>query len=61
MNKDINLDNYDFWDLLQVFKLDATQPLKLQIQKKRKKMEEIEAKYDSQISLFYKKELIHIY
>lgn len=53
--KDMNIDNYDFPDLLQVFKINPEEPLKLQIRKKRKSVEEIEKKYDIQISVFYKK------
>jgi hypothetical protein len=32
--KDLNMENYDFQDLLQVFKIDIGQPIKFQIEKK---------------------------
>ena len=54
MDKDLNIDNYDFNDLLSVFKITKP-PLKLQMEKKQKKMTEIENKYAPSISIFYKK------
>jgi hypothetical protein len=54
MDKDLNIDNYDFNDLLSVFKITEP-PLKLQIEKKGKKMTDIENKYAPSISIFYKK------
>ena len=55
MDKDLDLDNYDFYDLLQVFKIDPSDSIKLQMEKKQKKMTEIETKYAQNISCFYKK------
>jgi len=55
MDKDLNVNNYDFEDLMNVFKIDSTQPLKLQMEKRQKQMVELEIKYPSHISVFYKK------
>lgn len=54
MDKDLDIDNYDFNDLLSVFKINEP-PLKLQMEKKQKKMNDIESKYSPTISIFYKK------
>jgi hypothetical protein len=31
--KDLNMENYDFQDLLKVFKIDIDQPIKFKIEK----------------------------
>lgn len=54
MEKDLNIENYDFEDLLQLFKIDTRQPLKLQMQKRETQMYEIEVKHPN-IGVFYKK------
>lgn len=55
MEKDLNLDNYDFYDLAQVFKINLKESLKLQMEKRQQKISDIEIKAQANIALFYKK------
>jgi hypothetical protein len=53
--KDLNMEHYDFHDLLQVFKIDIDQPIKFQIEKKQQKVNEIVEKYDANTASFFQK------
>ena len=53
--KDLNMENYDFQDLLQVFKIDIEQPIKFQIEKKKNHLNEITKKYDTTTCSFFQK------
>jgi len=53
--KDLNMENYDFQDLLQVFKIDIDQPIKFQIEKKQQKVNDIVEKYDTSTASFFQK------
>jgi hypothetical protein len=51
--KDLKIDNYDFQDLLLVFKVDINQPLKFQMERRKKKLEE--KTLDKETLTFYQK------
>lgn len=52
--KDLNIENYDFHDLMQVYKVDISQPLKLQMKKREKLLAEVEKKYPDKVGFFQK-------
>jgi len=52
--KDLNIENYDFHDLMQIYKVNESQPIKLQMEKRKKLLNEVEKKHPES-SIFFKK------